>query len=63
MSAEPYTSAEMTDDLNDWQVATPEQKLAAFDELMACMTADAYSRQDADLIQRLRRMRAGRDAS
>ena len=62
MSADGYSRDEMTDDVQDWQSATPEQKLAAFDELMNCATADAYVRQDKDLITRLRRMRAERQA-
>ena len=58
---EPYSVGEMLDDLNEWAVATPEQKLDVFAELMACVTTEARHRQDADLIKRLRDMRAKRD--
>lgn len=60
---EPYTRDEMTDDVIDWQAATDAQKLAVFDELIAVVTADAYHLKDADLVGRLRRMRAKRDGA
>jgi hypothetical protein len=62
MSIDPYTSDEMVDDLNEWSMATPEQRSEAFSTLIAAVTADAYRQQDADLIARLRRIRAKRDA-
>lgn len=61
--SEPYTRDEMTDDVLSWADAADEQKLAAFDELMALVTSDAYHQKDRDLAKRLRRMRATRDGS
>lgn len=53
----PYTRDEMSDDLNDWAYADPEQCAAAFGTLLAAVTADAYQKQDRDLIRRLRTIR------
>jgi hypothetical protein len=53
----PYTRDEMTDDINDWACATPEQCAAALGTLLAAVTADAYTKQDRDLIRRLRQIR------
>jgi hypothetical protein len=56
-----YTSDEMVDDLNEWSMATAEQRSEAFSILIASVTADAYHTQDADLISRLRSIRAKRN--
>lgn len=56
-----YTSDEMVDDLNEWSMATTEQRSEAFSTLIASVTADAYHAQDADLIDRLRKIRNKRD--
>lgn len=56
-STVPYTRGEMTDDLNDWAYATPEQCAAAFGTLLAAVTADAHTNQDPGLIRRLRQIR------
>jgi hypothetical protein len=57
---EPYTREEMTDDVLGWQAATDEQKLSVFDQLIGIVTSDAFTHKDADLIDRLRKMRAKR---
>lgn len=57
----PYTSDEMVDDLNEWASSSEGKRSEAFSTLIAAVTADAYGSQDADLIVRLRAIRAKRD--
>ncbi|MFC5268415.1 hypothetical protein ACFPJ1_40450 [Kribbella qitaiheensis] len=60
MSAiEPYTDDENIEDIAAWVRATPEQKAAAFLDLLTAAIAVALMQQNELLITRLRELRAG----
>lgn len=60
---EPYTPAEMTDDVITWSAASDEQKAAAFFDLLAGATAVALHGQNKTMIETLREIRAERDGT